>query len=92
MLHDFSDSVTLNLKKATGTLAKVQEMVDANAYCMDIAQQINAAIGLLRAANNLIVESHMRTCGHRLAGDNELDKDAFIKEILQVCNITARKK
>ncbi len=92
MLNDFSDAVSLNIKKTTGTLAKVQEMVNDNAYCMDIAQQINAAIGLLRAANNLIVESHLRTCGHRLAGNNELDKDSFIKEILQVCNITARKK
>lgn len=91
MLDNFTDKVRLNVKKAQGTLTKVQELVEADAYCMDIAQQINAAIGLLRTANNLIVESHLRTCGHRMSGSNEIDRDAFIREILQVFSISNRK-
>jgi DNA-binding FrmR family transcriptional regulator len=91
MLQDYKQSVILNVKKAQGTLDKVRDMLDEDAYCMDLAQQINAAIGLLRSANNLIVESHLKTCGHRMAGDDEEDKERFIKELLQVFQISKRK-
>jgi len=34
----------LALKKTQGTLSKVTQMVEEDAYCADIGQQINAAI------------------------------------------------
>lgn len=34
----------------------IQKMVEEDRYCMDIAQQTNAALGLLRSANALILE------------------------------------
>jgi DNA-binding FrmR family transcriptional regulator len=34
----------LAVKKTQGTLAKVTQMVEEDAYCADIGQQINAAI------------------------------------------------
>lgn len=38
----------LALKKSQGTLTKVTQMIENDCYCGDIAQQINASIGLLR--------------------------------------------
>ncbi|MEI6222702.1 MAG: metal-sensing transcriptional repressor [bacterium] len=92
MLESYKQSVTMNIKKASGTLEKVKEMLDKDTYCMDVAQQINAAIGLLRQANNMIVESHLHTCGHRMASSDPKKKKEFIKEILQVCAVSTRKK
>jgi hypothetical protein len=35
------DKIQLNIKKAMGTLAKVQKMIDDDVYCADVAHQIN---------------------------------------------------
>ena len=91
MIPSYKDKVILNIKKATGTLEKVQNLVAADAYCMDITQQINAAIGLLRSANNLVVESHLQTCGHRMASHDLQDRQKFIEEILKAFEISGRK-
>ncbi len=43
-------------------LDKIEKMLIEKSYCADIAQQINATIGLLRNANMVLLESHLQTC------------------------------
>ncbi len=43
-------------------LDKIEKMLAEKSYCTDIAQQINATIGLLRSANMVLLESHLQTC------------------------------
>jgi len=56
------DEILLSIKKATGTMKKVEKMLEEGIYCADIAQQINASIGLLKSANNKLLESHIKCC------------------------------
>lgn len=91
MLKTYSDKVKINLKKAQGQLALIGKMIDEDRYCLDVAQQVNAAIGLLKQANFSIIESHLLTCGVRkLNSKNSEEKLAFTKELIRVFNVTSK--
>lgn len=69
----------------------IQKMVQDDRYCMDIAQQCNAALGLLRSGNALILESHLNSCaGHKLGSKDSAEKEKFVSELMQVFNISKR--
>jgi len=92
MIEPYASQVKKNLQKAGGQLRTVIDMADADRYCMDIIQQNNAVIGILQQANNLILESHLRTCGAALASKSKEARDRFIKEILRVFSVSRHKK
>ena len=62
MIHS-KDKIQLNIKKALGTLTKVQQMIDDNVYCADVAHQVNASMGLLQSANRELLKNHLSCCG-----------------------------
>ncbi len=64
MIHS-KDKIQLNIKKALGTLTKVQQMIDDDIYCADVAHQINATMGLLQSANRDLLKNHLSCCGTR---------------------------
>ena len=69
----------------------IQKMIEEDRYCMDIAQQCNAALWLIRSANALILESHLNSCAaHKLSSEDEKEKEKFIGELMQVFNISKR--
>jgi DNA-binding FrmR family transcriptional regulator len=84
MLEPFSKKTHLNLKKTIGLLHRIEKMVEEKRYCVDIAQQLNAAIGMLRQTNSIVLENHLNTCGgHKLSSKNKEEKDAFVKELIK---------
>ena len=44
VMNNNQQKISLSVKKAIGTLQKVNTMIEQNAYCADVAQQINASI------------------------------------------------
>jgi len=91
MIEPYAGQTVGNLRKAAGQLQTVLKMAEEDRYCMDIIQQNSAVIGLLQRANDLILESHLRTCGASLASKSAQTREKFIKEILRACNISRRK-
>jgi DNA-binding FrmR family transcriptional regulator len=59
---------------------------------MDLIQQCNAAIGVLQRVNNTILESHLHTCGKKLASLRSKEREEFIREILRACSVSQRKR
>ncbi len=43
-MNPYKSKLQTNLKKAVGTLKKVEELIDGDAYCADIAHQVNATM------------------------------------------------
>ena len=78
MIHS-KDKIQLNIKKAMGTLAKVQKMIDDDVYCADVAHQINASMGLLQSANRELLKNHLSCCGQRLSHQSERKKKTLSK-------------
>ncbi len=84
-------AVILSLKKSLGTIQKVIDMIEQDKYCVDIATQINASIGLLKSANSKLLENHLACCGPKFLTATESDqKEAFIQELLRTRQVTSR--
>lgn len=83
--------VIRNLQKARGLMNTVVKMADENRYCMDIIQQCNAMTGIIQQTKNLILESHLETCGAQMASKDPVARKRFIDEILRACSVSQRK-
>jgi DNA-binding FrmR family transcriptional regulator len=51
-----------HLKTVRGQIDGIVRMVEEDRYCIDVSNQISAAIALLRKANLIILKQHMNTC------------------------------
>ena len=92
MKDEAKKKVLLSLKKARGTIEKLIELVESDAYCIDVAQQVNAAMGLLRSANAKVLESHLQTCGYqKMSAKSQKTRDEFIAELMKAFDVSSRK-
>ena len=83
--------IKLNLKKASGQLKLIEKLVDEGRYCIDIAQQVNATIGLLKKINDHILENHLLTCGtKKLTSSKQADRIDFTQELIKAFSMTNR--
>ncbi|HLM84240.1 MAG TPA: metal-sensing transcriptional repressor [Candidatus Bathyarchaeia archaeon] len=82
---EISKEIVIALKKAHSHLARVIQMVDEKEYCVDILQQNLAVMGLLKSANNKLLERHLNSCFmNAMRGANEKRKQEMIDEILSI--------
>lgn len=92
ILPIYKTQLKTSLKKAQGTLIKVEKMIEEEAYCLKTVQMISAAEGLLRGAKLKMLENHLQTCGHKkMASGSEEDRAEFAKELTKVLDISSRK-
>lgn len=90
MIDPYKNKAQLNLKKAQGQINLLQKMIEDRRYCVDIAQQINATIGLLKRVNDLILENHLNTCAaHKLNSRKKESREEFVKELIKNFKITS---
>lgn len=59
---DTKERIAHRLKISKGHLEKVQRMVEAREYCIDILHQLRALREALAKTENLILENHLKTC------------------------------
>lgn len=91
MIEPYKAKTANSIKKVRGQMDLILKMIEEGRYCVDIIQQCNSAIGILRQANNMMLESHLQTCGKTLNSSNKEEKNEFIKEIIRACNVSNRK-
>lgn len=79
------EKAKVNFKKARSHVDKIISMLEDDKYCIDVMQQNLAVIGLLRSANSLIMEGHLRGCfTDAIHSKNTKNHDEMIEEILKV--------
>lgn len=77
--------ILIALKKAQSHLGNVIQMVEEKEYCVNILQQNLAVMGLLKSANNKLLERHLGSCFARaMKGTNEKRKEEMIGEIVKI--------
>lgn len=82
---DYNKSIAINFKKAKSLIAKLENMLEKKEYCIDIMQQNLAAIGILKSANQQLLEKHLNSCfKNAMAAKNEALKQKMIDEIIKV--------
>lgn len=78
-------------KKANSLLTKIIKMMEEDKYCIDIMQQVLAVIGLLKSANDKLMENHLNTCFKTaMASGSNNKKQMMIEEILKVSHLSNR--
>ena len=83
--------IRLNLKKANGQLKLVDKMVEEGKNCIQIAQQVNSAIGLLKKVNVSVLENQLQSCEHvNPPSKNSEEKARCIEELIKIFNITGK--
>jgi len=82
-MEEQDKEISVALKKAQTHLGNVIKMVEEKEYCIDIMQQNLAVMGLLKSANNRLMERHLHSCfANAMKSTNEGRKEEMIEEIL----------
>jgi CsoR family transcriptional regulator, copper-sensing transcriptional repressor len=83
------EKALIGCRKAQSLLTTIVQMLEKNEYCIDIMQQNLSAIGLLKSANQLLMEGHLNDCFRRavVSGDENREQE-MIREILQVVKLS----
>ncbi len=88
MLQPYHSQSVTNLKKALGQIERILKMIEDEEYCMAVAQQVNAAIGLLDKTNRYMLESHLLTCGTKKLAAKKSVREKFVAEIVRIFHLT----
>ena len=85
------DKALVSIKKANSLLSKIIKMMEGDKYCIDIMQQSLAVSGLLKSANQMLLENHLGTCFKSAMLTKDKQKQArMIKEILTVSKLSQK--
>ncbi len=76
------DALLRRLRRMEGQVRGLQQMVEADRYCLDVVQQINALSAAAREVALIVLEDHLRGCITDAIKDD--DGDAAIKEMVTV--------
>ena len=66
--------VKRQLSIAKGQIEGIQQMSDDDAYCIDISNQLMAALVGLKMANEIVLLAHIKHCVHDACCEKELDE------------------
>lgn len=70
------------LKKIEGQVRGLQKMIEEDAYCIDIITQTSAVRSALKSLEDVMLESHLRSCVINQVKNGQEDK--AVSEILKV--------
>lgn len=73
------------VRQAAGSLAKVNLMIEQDAYCPDVIQQVDAAVGLLNRAKRELLSGHLDHC---LVNKLKENKEKTIRELLKLYQLS----
>lgn len=86
--HANRTKAVTNFKKAQSHLARIQKMIEDDAYCIDIMQQNLAVMGLLKSAHQMLMEDHLHSCFEEaVLSDDHAKKAKMTDEILTVTKL-----
>ena len=78
-------NVDRRLARIEGQVKALRRMVGEDRYCIDIAQQVQAARAALSSLESIILDDHIATCvQHALEGDSLSARAATIEALINV--------
>ncbi len=74
--------VVRRLKSVAGHLRGVEKMVDEDAYCIDIINQIQAIQAALNKVSLLVLDDHLHSCViTAIRGDDAAERERMLGEL-----------
>jgi DNA-binding FrmR family transcriptional regulator len=84
--------ILARLRSAEGHLRGVREMVEKDAYCIDVIRQNRAVQSALDRVNALLVERHLNRCVRSAMGSKRrAEQERVIVELLDLFGREARR-
>ncbi len=87
-MHRHATTHTENLGRLArieGQIRAVKRLIDEEAYCIDIINQIQAARAALQSVGRIILEKHLKHCvASALEADDAADVGRKLEEIMSV--------
>ncbi len=88
---DQKKKILARLRRIEGQAGGLIRMVDADKYCIDILQQIQAVQGALAQTSKQLLQSHMKTCvAHAFHSKKASDRERVIAEVVDLFAKTSR--
>ncbi|KND48802.1 MAG: Repressor CsoR of the copZA operon [Parcubacteria bacterium C7867-003] len=85
MKQDIKKSLKRRMSIISGQTRGIQEMIEAEKYCVDIITQVEAVREALSSVGNLVLQNHMET--HVMHQIKHGEEKKAIQEILKVYNL-----
>ncbi|MBN1135331.1 MAG: metal-sensitive transcriptional regulator [Anaerolineae bacterium] len=91
MTEEHKREILNRLKSVEGHVRGIERMVDEDAYCIEVINQILAVQRALDKVNSMILERHLQTCvTTAIRGDDAAERERVIAEIMDVFETTGK--
>lgn len=89
MRQDYKKKVQDAVKRLNGLTARLQTMIEEDAYCPKVLEIALAMQGQLKYIQGTVLENHLHTCAEKKLRSHK-EKDAFIRELVKVIGLSKR--
>ena len=84
-------SISRRLASSAGHIKGIERMVDNDAYCIDVIQQIQAVQSALNKVSGLILDSHLHSCvTTAIQGDDPAERERVLEEVTSVFEMRSK--
>jgi DNA-binding FrmR family transcriptional regulator len=90
--HDArTEEISRRLRNVEGHVRGIARMIDEDAYCMDVVNQISAVQRALKKVSTLILDRHLHTCAtSAIRGEDVAERERVLGEILELFEATGK--
>lgn len=90
-MDEETKQISNRLKSIEGHVRGVAKMVENEAYCIDVVNQINAIQAALQKVSSMVLDRHLHTCVTTvIRGDDPDERERVIGEIMDVFSVKSK--
>ena len=82
--HASHPAIIKRLKRATGHLASIVEMIEQGRTCLDVAQQLQAVEKAVQQAKKTLIQDHLDHCLEDLVGPLQRDQRHSMEQFKEI--------
>ena len=91
MSDDRTEAIVRRLKSVEGHIRGIERMVEDDAYCVDVVNQILAVQRALKKVSGLVLDRHLHSCvTSAIRGDDAKAKERVLTELMDVFEATGK--
>ena len=88
---DGKQDIVRRLRSVEGHVRGIERMVEEDAYCVEVVNQILAVQRALKKISGLVLDRHLHSCvTHAIRGGDAAAKERVLGELLEVFEATGK--
>jgi CsoR family transcriptional regulator, copper-sensing transcriptional repressor len=88
---DRKQDIVRRLRSVEGHIRGIERMVEEEAYCVEVVNQILAVQRALKRVSALVLDQHLHSCvTHAIQGSDAAAKERVLGELLEVFEATGK--